>query len=68
MLASGGVDNQIKIWNVKTGQELLNIQGHEHLVSGVKFSHDGKKLVSSSFDKTLKIWELPKVLFPVWSK
>lgn len=32
------------------------LRGHKHIVSGVEFSHDGSILVSSSHDKTLRVW------------
>lgn len=32
--------------------------GHHGLVSGVAFSHDGKQAASSSWDRTLKLWDV----------
>jgi WD40 repeat protein len=39
-----------------SGAGVLVLRGHKHIVSGVSFSPDGGFLVSSSFDKTLRLW------------
>ncbi|NCQ97801.1 MAG: hypothetical protein GPJ11_00005, partial [Microcystis aeruginosa L211-101] len=45
-------------------QELLNksernrLEGHDSLVNSVNFSPDGKTLVSGSWDKTIKLWNV----------
>jgi WD40 repeat protein len=39
-----------------SGAGVLVLRGHTHVVSGVSFSPDGGFLVSSSFDKTLRLW------------
>ena len=46
-------------------QELLNrksernrLEGHDNLVISVNFSPDGKTLVSGSWDKTIKLWNV----------
>ena len=57
-LASGSVDNTIKLWNVTTGKELRTLKGHTNLVRSVSFSPDGKTLASSSRDNTIKLWDI----------
>jgi len=34
------------------------LKGHEHNISGVKFMPSGDQVLSSSWDKTLKLWDL----------
>ena len=58
ILASGGVDNSIKLWDVASGQELMTLTGHSFGVASVAFSPDGKILVSGSADKTIKFWDV----------
>ena len=56
LLASGGTDNAIKIWNVKSGTEIKHLTGHSDWADSVVFSPDGKTLISGSHDTTVKLW------------
>ncbi|MBD2535023.1 trypsin-like peptidase domain-containing protein [Nostoc flagelliforme FACHB-838] len=57
-LASGSLDGTIKIWNVRTGQEITTLQGHSSSVRSVAFSPDGKTLASGDWRRTIKIWNV----------
>ncbi|MCA9092048.1 MAG: protein kinase [Planctomycetaceae bacterium] len=59
MVASAGEDQVIRIWDVETGEELRTLKGHTDTVRAVGFHPDHKKnvLVSSSHDKTVRIWD-----------
>ncbi len=39
------------------GRETLTLKGHSELVWSVSFSPNGKRIVSGSGDKTLKVWD-----------
>jgi WD40 repeat protein len=56
-LASASDDQTVKLWEVASGQELLTLQGHTHLVKCVVFSPDGQRLASAGLDETVKLWE-----------
>jgi FOG: WD40 repeat len=51
-------DKNIKVLNIRTGQELDNLQAHDNWVTGVSISADEQTMVSASSDKTLKTWKL----------
>ena len=56
---SSSTDNTIKVWNLKTGTELLTIKGNSNRTNDVVVTPDGKYLIShSSYDKTLQVWDL----------
>ena len=40
-----------------SGKELHTLTGHTSWVVDVAFSPDGQRIVSGSYDKTLKIWD-----------
>lgn len=57
-VASAGLDDAIKIWNLDTGELLLTLKGHTKPVNCLAISPDCQILVSGSDDHTLKIWNL----------
>lgn len=55
-IATGSEDGSLAIWNVASG-ERINLKGHEGNVSGLDFSPDGTKIVSSSWDGSAIVWD-----------
>ena len=51
-------NNAIRLWDTATGDLLGECSGHKQGVWSVAFSPDGKTLVSSSDDSTLKFWNV----------
>src|SRR5580692_5931455 len=45
-----GVD---KMWS----PELLQLRGHHNTVNCVAFSPDGSKIISGSYDETIRVWD-----------
>jgi len=43
---------------IKLGKPYKSLKGHSHFVSSVCISEDGKHLLSSSWDKTIRLWDL----------
>lgn len=57
LLATGGADGQIRIWQVSDGKQILAWQAHGNWIRCVEFSHDGKLIASGSNDSTIIIWD-----------
>jgi len=57
MLASGGDDQIVRVWDLRSGRRLHTLVGHTNIVSSVVFSPDSKTLASSGDDKTIKLWD-----------
>ncbi len=58
LIASGGADSPIRIWDLATGAELKILRGHIDEVHSLAFSPDGKRIVSGSMDKTVRVWNV----------
>lgn len=57
-LASGSLDDRIKVWNLQTGSLLFTLNGHPRGVNDVAISSKGQVLVSCGDDGTTKVWDL----------
>nr|WP_242019029.1 MULTISPECIES: hypothetical protein [unclassified Trichocoleus] len=57
-LASGSLDNTIKLWNPRTGELKSTLAGDDSQVNSFAFSPDGQ-IASGSNDGSIKIWQVP---------
>jgi WD40 repeat protein len=51
------VAGMAQIWDVATGEPLTTLQGHRHRVTGIAYSPDGRRLITSSHDGSLRLWD-----------
>ncbi|VVB07373.1 unnamed protein product [Arabis nemorensis] len=57
LLASAGHDKKVFIWNMETLQTECTPEEHAHIITDVRFRPNSTQLATSSFDKTIKIWD-----------
>jgi tricorn protease-like protein len=57
LVASGGADQTVRLWDAATGRPRATLKGHTDKVRGVALSRDGKLLVSASEDDTVRLWD-----------
>ncbi len=48
----------VKIWDVPGQKELKALKGHTAAVTAALFSPDGKRVLSISQDRTLRVWDV----------
>jgi RNA polymerase sigma factor (sigma-70 family) len=53
-----GVMGTVRLWDVETQNQIRELAGHTAEVIGICFSRDGKRLATSSYDHTARIWDV----------
>jgi WD40 repeat protein/serine/threonine protein kinase/cytochrome c-type biogenesis protein CcmH/NrfG len=57
LVASGGSDRSLRLWNLETGECESTLQGHKAFISGVAWHPTEPWVVTASADGTLMIWD-----------
>lgn len=47
----------VALWDAGTGERLRTFPGHTHYTNSVAFSDDGKRMVTGSFDNSVRLWD-----------
>jgi WD40 repeat protein len=55
--ATAGQDGTIRVWNPRTGQQVLLLAGPTSTVISVDGSPDGKRIVTGAYDGSLRMWD-----------
>ncbi|KAF7512154.1 hypothetical protein GJ744_002316 [Endocarpon pusillum] len=58
IIASGGPESVVRIWDVRTGKSITKLVGHTDNVRDILLSEDGDTVMSASSDQTVKVWSL----------
>lgn len=58
ILASGGPEKFIRIWDPKSGKRITKFVGHTDNVRSILLSDDGRTMLTASSDATIKLWSL----------
>ena len=48
--------NGIKIWNTANGSEVRTLSGHTDYIWSVRYSPDGRQILTASTDNSIRIW------------
>ncbi|ONI10470.1 hypothetical protein PRUPE_4G049300 [Prunus persica] len=57
LLASAGHEKKVLIWNMETFDFDKTSEGHSLLITDIRFQPNSTIFATSSFDKTVKIWD-----------
>jgi WD40 repeat protein len=58
LLASGGSDGSLGLWDVQTGGLIKTFYGHTDIVHSVSISSNSTTIASGSEDKTIYLWDI----------
>jgi hypothetical protein len=62
VLASGGAEGAVKLWDVEQARLLATLEWHLGPARGVAFSPDGGQLASASADGAVRLWDWRRFL------
>ncbi|OJJ45399.1 hypothetical protein ASPZODRAFT_69717 [Penicilliopsis zonata CBS 506.65] len=58
MIASGGADGAVKVWDTTTGKLIHTFEGHLAGISTIAWNPDGALIASGSDDKSIRLWNV----------
>jgi WD repeat-containing protein 48 len=58
VVASGGPEGVVRLWDIKSGKSITKFVGHTDNVRDILISEDGDTILSASSDQTIKAWSL----------
>ena len=56
-IVTGSGDHTARVWDARTGTQILVLKGHTRGVTSAAFSPDGTRFVTGSIDRTAKVWD-----------
>jgi WD40 repeat protein len=62
LLAAGADDHLVRVWDLRTGKLSATLSGHRAGILQVDFSAAGDRLLSTSSDGTLLVWDVAEAL------
>src|SRR5262245_55770738 len=65
LLASGGEDKKVRVWNPVTGDEVAVYKGHKGCVYALAYSPDGALLASGGGRNELFRWDTSSIRTPL---
>ena len=56
-IVTGSNDDTARIWDARTGAEIVQLKGHSDSVTSVAVTPDSARVITGSYDTTARIWD-----------
>lgn len=58
VIASGGPESVVRLWDVNSGKSITKLVGHTDNVRDILISENGDAVLTASSDQTIKVWSM----------
>ena len=58
IMASGGPESIVRLWDPKTGKRITNFVGHTDNIRDILVNQDGDTVMTASSDQSIKVWSI----------
>ncbi|MCJ1420427.1 hypothetical protein MMC32_006784 [Xylographa parallela] len=58
IMASGGPESIVRLWDPRTGKRITKFVGHTDNVRDILINQDGDTIMTASSDQTIKVWSV----------
>lgn len=58
VMASGGPDSVLRLWDPKSGKRITKFVGHTDVVRDILINEQGDTIMTASSDQTIKVWSM----------
>jgi WD repeat-containing protein 48 len=58
LIASGGPESIVRVWDARTGKRITKFVGHTDNVRDILVAQDGETILTASSDQTVKVWSM----------
>ena len=56
LLASAHADGHLRLWDLRSGERVADLQSHEDAINQLTFSQTGRTIATVSDDGTIRLW------------
>jgi WD40 repeat protein len=64
LLAAGNEKGVVRMWDMTNKTLISSLTGHTARVNNIRFSNDGNRLATGSFDKTVRVYNILNIFDP----
>ena len=58
VMASGGPESIVRLWDPKSGKRITNFVGHTDNIRDILINQDGDTIMTASSDQSIKVWSV----------